>query len=90
MTKKTERKQVSMLAALAGLSFMGYMLGSIFVGAMYSPLLGTLMLGPIFVAAIYLAYRERAKSNKDSAGYWFRILFFLGLMGVVLHDITEL
>ena len=47
MTKKTERKQVPMLAALAGLSFMGYMLGSIFVGAMYSPLLGTLMLRPI-------------------------------------------
>ena len=55
MTKKTERKQVSMLAALAGLSFMGYMLGSIFVGAMYSPLLGTLMLGPIFMANIYLS-----------------------------------
>ena len=42
MTKQAERKQVSLLAALAGLSFMGYMLGSIFVGAIYSPLLGAL------------------------------------------------
>jgi len=90
MTKQPGRKQVSLLVALVGLSFMGYMLGSIFVGAIYSQLLGALMLGPIFVAVIYLAYRERSKSNEGSAGYWFRILFSLGLMGVVLYGITEL
>ena len=90
MTKQAERKQVSLLAALAGLSFMGYMLGSIFVGAMYSQLLSALMLGPIFLAAIFLAYRERSKSNEGSARYWFRILAFLGLMGVVLYRITGL
>lgn len=90
MTKQAERKQVSLLAALAGLSFMGYMLGSIFVGAIYSQLLGALMFGPIFVAAIYLAYREQSKSNEGAAGYWFRILFFLGLVAVLLHGITEL
>ncbi|MEL4402042.1 hypothetical protein AAEJ42_17365 [Shewanella algae] len=90
MTKQAERKQVSLLAALAGLSFMGYMLGSIFVGAIYSQLLGALMLGPIFVAAIYLAYREQSKSNEGAARYWFRILFFLGLVAVLLHGITEL
>lgn len=90
MTKQAERKQVSLLAALAGLSFMGYMLGSIFIGAIYSQLLGALMLGPIFVAAIYLAYREQSKSNEGAAGYWFRILFFLGLVAVLLHGITEL
>ena len=88
MKMQTERKQVSLLSALAGLSLMTYMLGAFFVAVTYSQILGSLMLSLVFVSAVVLAYRERSSSNEKPAGYWFRVLSSLFVMALMFYGIT--